>query len=100
MVVAPDGKIAIKGTAERIPGQNVGFVLYGYYGCPAGQTIGCQPGPHRLRTVVWDTTAFGPIPEGVPAIYDNRAGRSFDVDRAEPQNIAQGVILIQHPPIG
>jgi len=100
LVVTPDGKIAIKGTAERIPGQNVGFVLYGYYGCPAGVTTGCQPGPHRLRMVVWDSTAYGPIPEGVPAIYDNRAATSFDVDQANPQNIYQGLILIQHPPIG
>jgi hypothetical protein len=100
MVVTPDGKIAIKGTAERIPGQNVGFVLYGYYGCPAGQTTGCQPGPHRLRMVVWDSTADGPIPEGVPAIYDNRGAASFDVDQANPQTVSQGQLLIQHPPIG
>ena len=64
MVVTPDGKIAIKGTAERIPGQNVGFVLYGYYGCPAGQTSGCQPGPHRLRMVVWDANHLRPDPRG------------------------------------
>jgi hypothetical protein len=100
LVVTPDGKIAIKGTAERIPGQNVGFVLYGYYGCPAGQTTGCQPGPHRLRMVVWDSTTYGAIPEGVPAMYDNRSGNSFDVDEANPQNINQGMIQIQHPPIG
>lgn len=99
LVVTPDGKIAIKGTAERIPGQSVGFVLYGYYGCPAGGAGGCQPGSHRLRMVVWDSTADGPIPEGVPAIYDNRAGRSFDVDLAQPQPIAQGAILILHPPV-
>lgn len=100
LVVTPDGKIAVKGTAERVPGQNVGFVLYGYYGCPSGVTSGCQPGPSRLRMVVWDVTANGPIPDGVPAIYDNRAGHSFDVDAADPQTIAQGTILIQHPPIG
>jgi len=100
LVVTPDGKIAIKGTAERIPGQRVGFVLYGYYGCPAGQSSGCQPGPSRLRMVVWDSTAHGPIPDGVPAIYDNRAGTSFDIDDADPQPINQGVIVIQHPPIG
>jgi hypothetical protein len=100
LVVTPDGKIAIKGTAERIPGQNVGFVLYGYYGCPAGQTTGCQPGSHRLRMVVWDSTTKGPIPDGVPLLYDNRAGNSFDVDQADPQNINAGTILIQHPPIG
>jgi len=49
--------------------------------------------------VVWDSTTHGPIPEGVPAIYDNRAGKPFDLDQAEPQNIAQGTIVIQHPPI-
>jgi hypothetical protein len=99
LVVTPDGKMAIKGTAERIPGQNVGFVLYGYYGCPAGQTTGCQPGRHRLRMVVWDIYRYGPIPEGVPAIYDNRVGNSFDIDQAGPQDISQGIILIQHPPV-
>jgi hypothetical protein len=98
-VITPDGKIAIKGTGERIPGQNVGFVLYGYYGCPAGTSTGCQRGAHRLRMVVWDSTRNGPIPEGVPAIYDNRAGTSFDVDEANPQAINQGIIQIQHPPI-
>jgi hypothetical protein len=82
-----------------IPGQNVGFVLYGYYGCPAGVTEGCQPGPHRLRVVVWDSTQHGPIPEGAPALYDNRAGTSFDLDQANPQTVNQGLIQIQHPPI-
>ena len=100
LVVTTDGKIAIKGTAERIPGQNVGFVLYGYYGCPPSTSTGCQPGPNRLRMVVWDSSANGPIPDGVTAIYDNRPGASFDVDQANPQNVYQGTILIQHPPIG
>jgi hypothetical protein len=100
LVVTPYGRIVVKGTAERIPGQQVGFVLYGYYGCPAGQRTGCQPGPSRLRMVVWDSTAHGPIPDGVPLIYDNRPGSSFDVDEADPQSIYQGVITIQHPPIG
>jgi hypothetical protein len=50
------GMFTIKGTAERIPGQTVGFVLYAYDGCPAAQTAGCQAGPDRLRIVVWDTS--------------------------------------------
>jgi hypothetical protein len=91
LVVTPDGKIAIKGTAERSPGQRIGFLLYGYHGCSAGQSDGCQPGPHRLRLVVWDHTANGP--EGVPIRYDNRPGGSFDIDQADPQPIDQGVIL-------
>ena len=33
-------------------------------------------------------------------MFDNRAGNSFDVDETNPQNIDQGIILIQHPPIG
>jgi hypothetical protein len=94
LVVTPDGKIAIKGTAEGASGHDVGFVLYGYRGCPSGRTDGCQPGPHRLRMVVWDSTANGPIPEGVPALYDNRPGSSFDIDQANPQTIDHGVILI------
>lgn len=94
LVVTVDGKLAIKGTAERSPGHRVGFLLYGYVGCPAGQAGGCQPGPHRLRTVVWDT-AGGPVPEGVPALDDNRPGGSFDLDRADPPAIDQGSILIQ-----
>jgi hypothetical protein len=71
-----------------------------YYGCPAGQSTGCQPGPNRLRMVVWDSAANGPIPDGVPLLYDNRTGNSFDGDQADPQNIDAGTILIQHPPIG
>jgi hypothetical protein len=93
LVVTPDGKLAIKGTAERSPGHNVGFLLYGYHGCPAGQSDRCQPGPHRLRMVVWDSTDGGPVPEGVPTLYDNRPGSSFDIDQADPQTIDQGVIL-------
>ena len=91
LVVTPDGKLAVKGTAERDPGHRVGFLLYGYYGCPAGQTKGCQPGPHRLRLVVWDATA---TPDGVPALYDNRPGGSFDLDQADPPAIDQGSILV------
>jgi hypothetical protein len=100
LVVTRDGKVAIKGRAERIPGQDVGFVLYGYVGCPAGQSGACQRGPHRLRMVVWDSTAHGPIPAGVPTVYDNRPGRSFDVDVADPQNIHAGVMQILRPPMG
>jgi hypothetical protein len=99
LVATPDGRFAIKGIAERIPGQQVAFVLYGYDGCPPGQTTGCQPGPDRLRMVVWDTTAHGPVPEDVPLIYDNRAGQPFDIDTADPQPIQSGVIVIQHPPM-
>ena len=48
----------------------------------------------------WVSTVHGSIPDGVPLIYDNRPGASFDVDEADPQSIYQGVITIQHPPIG
>jgi hypothetical protein len=99
LVVTPDGKIAIKGTAERVPGQEVGFVLYAYDGCATGQTRGCQPGPDRFRIVVWDSTTYGSIPDGAHVIYDNRAGDGFDIDMANPQNINAGNIVIQHPPI-
>ena len=93
LVATADGKIAIKGTAERGSGDEVGFVLYGYHGCRAGQADRCQPGPDRLRMVVWDATAHGPVPEGVPVLYDNRPGAPFALDRADPQPIAQGGIL-------
>jgi hypothetical protein len=97
LVVTKDGKIAIKGTAERLDGRKVGFVLYAYDGCPAGQTQGCQAGADRLRVVVWDIDLHGPIPEGVPAIYDNRGSSPFDIDVANPQQINSGVIHIQRP---
>ena len=92
-VASADGKIAIKGTAERGSGHEIGFVLYGYHGCGAGPADRCQPGPDRLRVVVWDAAANGPAPEGVPVLYDNRPGASFDLDRADPQPIAQGAIV-------
>jgi hypothetical protein len=98
-VITPNGKIAIKGSAENIPGKKIRFLLYGQYGCPAGQTTGCQPGAHRLRMVVWDSTTYGDIPQGVPALYDNRLVAEFDIDRFEQQAIANGLIVIQHPPI-
>src|SRR6266516_4117364 len=93
LVVTPDGKIAIKGTAESAPGHKVGFLLYGYHGCPAGQRDGCQPGPDRLRMVVWDHTN-GPVPPGISPLYDDRPGMPFDIDQADPLAIDQGAILI------
>jgi hypothetical protein len=71
LVATPDGKMAIKGT-----GGGVGFLLYAYRGRP-GST------PARVRLVVWDT-ARGPVPEGVPVLYDSRPGAPFDLDRADP----------------
>jgi hypothetical protein len=47
-----DGKIAIKGSAERIPGKRVGFVLYAYD----------RPGAGKLRMVVWDIASGSPAP--------------------------------------
>jgi PKD domain len=79
LVVTRDGRTAIKGTAERSPGHQVGFVLYGYHGA----------GPDRLRIVVW---AGGPVPDGAPVLYDSRPGASFDLDRADPQPIDHGAI--------
>ena len=38
--------------------------------------------------------AHGPGPEGVPALYDNRPGGSFDLDRADPQPVDQGAIMV------
>jgi PKD domain len=58
LVVTPDGRFAIKGTAEQGRGHRIGFVLYG------------------SRIVVWD----GAIPEGAPILYDSRPGASFDID--------------------
>jgi len=76
LVVTPDGKAAVSGTAT-LNGVVYRFVLYGYDG-----------DPDRLRLVIWLASA-GPCPTG-PFLYDNRPGASFDLDQADPQPIGGG----------
>ena len=93
LVVTPDGKLAVKGTGTSGPGgEDVGFVLYGYDGCVGNQTSGCQPGPDRLRMVLWPLSA-GDIP-GATLRYDNVPGADPDIDRFNPQPVTGGSIQI------
>jgi hypothetical protein len=79
LVVTPDGKVAVAGTAT-IDGVDYHFVVYGY------------DEPDRFRIVVWSAAA-GPAPAG-PFLYDNRPGASYDLDAADPQPIAGGDLHI------
>jgi endonuclease/exonuclease/phosphatase family metal-dependent hydrolase len=83
VVVTPDGKIAIKGRAELVPGKSVEFVMYAYT---------AQPGGGRFRIVIWPRSA-GDIP-GSDITFDNRSGADYDVDLADPQALAGGTIAI------
>jgi hypothetical protein len=76
LVVTPDGKAAVSGTAT-LNGVVYRFILYGYDGSP-----------DRMRIVIWLASA-GPCPTG-PFLYDNRPGASFDLDQADPQELGGG----------
>jgi hypothetical protein len=76
LVVAPDGKIAVKGKT----GDAHGYVLYGY------------DEPDKFRIVVW-RLADGPIP-GSDLVYDNHRGADYDLDVAGPQDITGGSIKV------
>ncbi|MBQ1052118.1 hypothetical protein KBX50_27135 [Micromonospora sp. C51] len=93
LVVTPDGKVAAKGTSTTSTGDNVGFVVYGYRGCPAAGPD-CQPGPDRMRAVLWPTTS-GTVP-GNTITYDNRRGADYDVDRFQPLPVTAGAVQIHH----
>jgi hypothetical protein len=83
VVITPDGKIAIKGRGELVPGTRVNFVMYAYRG---------DPGGGRFRIVIWPQSA-GDIP-GTDITFDNRSGVDYDVDLADPQALAGGTITI------
>ena len=78
LLVTADGRIAVKGSAD-LSGTPVGFVFYGAQGCGSGLGSGCQPGPDRIRMLIW-RLSDGPTPEGVNPIYDNVPGGSFELD--------------------
>jgi hypothetical protein len=94
LVVTPDGKIAAKGTGVS-GGTAYGWVVYGYQGCTAGRTTGCQPGPDKLRVVTWPLSA-GANP-GTATLYDNVASAGYDVDVAAPTAMISGQVLISRP---
>lgn len=81
MVVTPDNKVAVKGTAT-IDGQaGYGFVAYGY-----------DRDPDSFRLVVWPLSA-GSYP-GEQTLYDNRPEGDYDLDRFTPQSLAGGSIQV------
>ena len=82
VVVTPDRRIAMKGTGELEPGRKVGFLVYAWDGAP-----------DRLRMVIWDA-ADAATPDRAPAIYDNRPGPSWDLDRIDPQSVDLGQVII------
>jgi hypothetical protein len=96
LVLAPDGKLAVRGTYRTAQGSDAGFVLYGYEGCKPLQRHGCQPGPNRLRLVTWDLSRSA-TPEGSPPLYDSQPGAPFDLDVADPRAVAGFVDAIYSP---
>ncbi|MEV4473939.1 PKD domain-containing protein [Nonomuraea sp. NPDC049504] len=82
LVVTPDGKAAVKGTAKVGGDSGYGFVLYGY------------DDPDKLRMVVW-RSSDGPVP-GNNLVYDSNRGTSYDLDQAEPQAITSGSVQVHH----
>ncbi len=84
LVVTPDDKVAVKGvgTVANRPGE-YGFLLYAY-----------DADPDLYRLVAWPL-ADGPIPAG-NITYDNRRGKSFDLDEADPQAITTGSIQVHN----
>jgi hypothetical protein len=81
LVVAPDDKVAVKGTSKAPGRDDLGFVIYGY-----------ADDPSRFRIVVWPL-ALNAFPEDA-LVYDNRPGASYDLDVADPQPTAGGSIQI------
>ena len=93
LVVTPDGKIAVRGTATGQDGSALGFVFYGYHGCPAAGPD-CQVGTDRMRLVVWRLSA-GPNP-GAGTVYDNQPSAGYDIDVVGPQPLNSGAVQIHH----
>ena len=79
LVVTPDARIALKGTATVGGLEGYGFVLYAYE-------------PDRYRIVVWNLDT-GPNP-GQDKVFDNRPLGGYDLDLADPQQITAGSIRI------
>jgi PKD repeat protein len=81
LVVAPDGKVAVKGTGTVNGQAGYGFVVYGY-----------DSDPDRVRLVVWPLSA-GPNP-GTGTVYDNRPVAGYDLDQADPQPLSGGSLTV------
>ncbi|WP_089205283.1 PKD domain-containing protein [Streptosporangium subroseum] len=79
LVVAPDDKIAVKGTANVGGKDGYGFVAYAY-----------DADPDRFRLVVWPLSA-GDYPTST-LTYDNSRHAGYDLDVAQPQQIGNGSI--------
>jgi hypothetical protein len=82
LVVTPDGKVAVKGTGTVDGQDGFGFVAYGF------------DEPDAFRLLVWPLST-GDIP-GEATVYDNRPGGDYDVDLADPQDLAGGSINVHH----
>ncbi|MEV1000966.1 hypothetical protein [Nonomuraea sp. NPDC050202] len=80
LVITPDGKAAVKGTATVGGESGYGFVLYGY------------DDPDKLRLVIW-RSSDGPVP-GDTLVYDSSRGSSYDVDQAKPQAVTSGNVQV------
>lgn len=80
LVVTPDSKVAVKGTATVGGEAGYGFVAYGY------------DNPDKLRLVVWPLSA-GDHP-GTQTRYDNRASAGYDLDVADPQPLGAGSVQV------
>jgi len=92
VVNASAGEVAIKGSGS-FNGQAVRFIFYGYHGCGSGSGSGCQPGPDRMRMVIWSASA-GSLPQAGQLLYDNVAGADFELADANPQPLGGGSIQI------
>ncbi|WP_433432374.1 hypothetical protein [Nonomuraea sp. CA-141351] len=79
LVVTPDSKVAVKGTATLNGEDGYGFVAYGY-----------DDDPDALRLVVWSLSE-GPYPQA-NTVYDNRRDGHYDLDLAQPQPLAGGSV--------
>ncbi|SCG39991.1 PKD domain-containing protein [Micromonospora coxensis] len=83
LVVTPDDRIAVKGTATVDGRSGYGFVAYGHDADPDG-----------FRLVAWPLSA-GAYPQDTLS-YDNRPGADYDVDVADPQAVDSGSIQAHH----
>lgn len=82
LVVTPDNKAALKGTASVGGQSGFGFVAYAY------------DDPDQFRLIVWPLTD-GNIPPAAP-LYDSHRGAQLDLDLAKPLATSGGSIQIHH----
>ncbi|HEX6684651.1 MAG TPA: PKD domain-containing protein [Candidatus Limnocylindrales bacterium] len=80
LVVAPSGKVAVKGVGTVNGQSGYGFVTYGFNA------------PDKVRLVVWPLSA-GSYPQQT-LVYDNREPADYDLDLSDPQPLAGGSLRI------